>query len=125
MQRATFEAAQSGSGPKGDVRQIAEIAAIMAIKRTSDLIPLCHPLPLTSISVQIDGDEALPGFQIAATVSCVSQTGVEMEALMGVSVAALTLYDMLKAIDRDMVIGPIRVIEKSGGISGAWTSSLS
>jgi cyclic pyranopterin monophosphate synthase len=120
MQPATFERAKSGGGPKGDVRQIAEIAAIMAIKKTSDLIPLCHPLPLTSVSVQIEADEALPGFQITATVTCSGQTGVEMEALTGVSVAALTLYDMLKAIDRGMVIGAIRLIEKSGGKSGHW-----
>jgi cyclic pyranopterin monophosphate synthase len=120
MQRTTFETAQAGGGPKGDVRQIAEIAAIMAIKKTSDLIPLCHPLPLTSVTVKIDADESLPGFQITATVACSGQTGVEMEALTGVSIAALTLYDMLKAIDRGMVIGPIRLIEKAGGKSGLW-----
>jgi cyclic pyranopterin monophosphate synthase len=120
MKPATFESALAGGGPKGDVRQIAEVAAIMAIKKTSDLIPLCHPLPITSVNVQIEPDLSLPGFQITATVTCSGQTGVEMEALTGVSIAALTLYDMLKAIDRGMVIGPISLVEKSGGKSGLW-----
>lgn len=124
MLPATFALAMSGNGPKGDVRVVAEIAGVMAAKRTPDLIPLCHPLALTSVKVQIEPDESAPGFTITAKVSCAGQTGVEMEALTAASIAALTLYDMLKAVDRGMVIGQTRLLEKSGGKSGLWQATI-
>ncbi len=117
----TMEAVRTGSAPKGAVIQTAELAGIMGAKRTADLIPLCHPLPLSNVSVTISPDETLPGFRIVSTVRTRGVTGVEMEALTAVSVACLTLFDMLKAIDRDMVIGSIRVTAKEGGKSGSWT----
>ena len=110
----------NGDTPKGAVVSTAELAGIMAAKRTADLIPLCHPLPLTKVQVRITPDDALPGFAIEAEVRTMAQTGVEMEALTAVSVAALTLYDMLKAIDKSMRISRIAVTEKQGGQSGAW-----
>jgi cyclic pyranopterin phosphate synthase len=94
----------------------------MAAKRTADLIPLCHPLPLTKVEVRVAVDDALPGFRVEAEVRTEGPTGVEMEALTGVSIALLTLFDMLKAVDRSMVIGDVRVTEKSGGQSGDWAS---
>ncbi|WP_066516389.1 cyclic pyranopterin monophosphate synthase MoaC [Curtobacterium ammoniigenes] len=107
-----------GTLPKGEVIATARIAAIMAVKRTADLIPLCHPLPLTGIEVDIDrGDDRVT---IAVTVRTTAKTGVEMEALTGVSVGALTVYDMIKAVDREAVITDIRVVEKHGGRSGDW-----
>jgi len=111
---------RAGTAPKGAVIHTAELAGIMAAKRTSDLIPLCHPLPLTKASVTIAIDDALPGFRISAEVKTDGVTGVEMEALTAVSIACLTLFDMLKAIDRTMVIGDIAVSAKSGGKSGDW-----
>jgi cyclic pyranopterin phosphate synthase len=93
----------------------------MGAKRTAELIPLCHPLPLTGIDVRIEIDDALPGFRVEATVRTKAETGVEMEALTGVSVACLTLFDMLKAVDRTMVIGGIEVTSKTGGKSGSWS----
>ena len=117
----TLEAVRTGAAPKGAVVQTAELAGIMAAKRTADLIPLCHPLPLTKVAVTIEADEALPGFRIAAAVRTVGVTGVEMEALTAVSIACLTLFDMLKAIDRTMEIGEIRVTSKHGGKSGSWS----
>jgi cyclic pyranopterin phosphate synthase len=105
------------------VRAAAQIAGIMAAKRTSELIPLCHPLPLTGISVSITPDEIAPGFVVRASVRTTAPTGVEMEALTAVSVACLTLYDMLKAADRSMTIEAIRVTEKSGGASGDFKRS--
>lgn len=106
--------------PKGAVITTAEIAGIMAAKRTHELIPLCHPLPLTKVALSILIDDDLPGFRIEAEARISGQTGVEMEALTAVSVAALTLYDMLKAIDRGMVIEAVRLESKSGGRSGDW-----
>jgi cyclic pyranopterin phosphate synthase len=107
--------------PKGAVVATAELAGIMGAKRTADLVPLCHPLALTGIDVRIDLDESLPGFRVSSQVRTNAETGVEMEALTAVSVACLTLFDMLKAIDRTMVIGGIEVTSKTGGKSGSWT----
>jgi len=119
---ATVARVLGGDTPKGAVISTAELAGIMAAKRTADLIPLCHPLPLTKVQVRIAPDETLPGFAIVAEVRTMGQTGVEMEALTAVSVAALTLYDMLKAIDKSMQISRIAVAEKHGGRSGAWSN---
>ena len=113
---------REGKAPKGAVIATAELAGMMAAKRTSELIPLCHPLPLTQVVVTIDPDDSLPGFRLIAEASTRAATGVEMEALTAVSVASLTLFDMLKAVDRTMVIGDIRVLAKSGGTSGDWES---
>jgi cyclic pyranopterin phosphate synthase len=107
-------------GPKGDALAVARVAGIMAAKRTADLIPLCHPLPLSKVTLDLDPDEGLPGVRVTATVRTTGPTGVEMEALTAVSVAALTLYDMLKAADRGMVIGGVRLRLKEGGASGRW-----
>ena len=123
MAPATLDLALSGSNKKGDVVATARIAGIMAAKRTADLIPLCHPLALTKVSVDIAPDPALPGFRVRATTKMSGQTGVEMEALTAVSVACLTLYDMLKAADRGMRIEGIALLEKSGGKSGDWTAA--
>jgi cyclic pyranopterin phosphate synthase len=117
---ATLALVREGRTPKGSVVQTAELAGVMAAKRTADLVPLCHPLALTKVDVAIALDDDLPGFRVSAEVRTVSQTGVEMEALTAVSVACLTLFDMLKAVDRTMVIGGIRVTQKSGGRSGSW-----
>lgn len=114
---ATIEAVTAGTAPKGAVISTAELAGVMAAKRTSDLIPLCHPLPLTKVAVRIEIDKPLPGFRLEAEARSVGRTGVEMEALTAVAVAGLTLYDMLKAIDRDMAIGEIAVSLKEGGKS--------
>jgi cyclic pyranopterin phosphate synthase len=114
----TLALVREGKAPKGAVIATAELAGVMAAKRTAELIPLCHPLPLTKIGVTIEPDEALPGFRVAAEVKTNGQTGVEMEALTAVSVACLTLFDMLKAVDLGMAIGDIRVTAKSGGRSG-------
>jgi cyclic pyranopterin monophosphate synthase len=118
MQKETFDLIQDGQIKKGDVLTIAQIAGISASKRTSDLIPLCHPLPLSKIDVDLALDESLPGVIITATVKTVGKTGVEMEALTAVSVAALTVYDMAKAVEKTMRIQNIRLIEKHGGQSG-------
>lgn len=119
MQPQTLKAALAG-GPKGDVRAVAEIAGIMAAKRTSELIPLCHPLALTKVEVAV---EAAPeGLAVTARVKTEGQTGVEMEALTAVSVACLTIYDMLKAADKGMTIEAVRLLEKTGGKSGDWRS---
>lgn len=118
----TLALVRAGDAPKGEVIAVAELAGVMAAKRTAGLIPLCHPLPLTGVEVAIAIDDALPGFAITATVRTHGVTGVEMEALTAVSVAALTLFDMLKAVDRAMEIGGIRVTAKAGGTSGDWTA---
>lgn len=118
----TVARAVAGDTPKGAVIATAELAGVMGAKRTAELIPLCHPLPLTRVTVTIQPDAALPGFRIRAEVGAHGPTGVEMEALTAVSVAGLTLFDMLKAIDRTMVIGEVRVVEKRGGRSGDWTA---
>jgi len=116
----TLEQVRAGTAPKGAVVQTAELAGVMAAKRTAELIPLCHPLPLTKAAVTIELDEALPGFRVEAEARTHGVTGVEMEALTAVSVACLTLFDMLKAIDRTMTIGGIEVVAKRGGQSGDW-----
>ena len=118
----TVARAVAGDTPKGAVIATAELAGVMGAKRTAELIPLCHPLPLTCVAVVIEPDADLPGFRIRAEVRTHGSTGVEMEALTALSVAGLTLFDMLKAIDRTMAIGPLRVIEKRGGRSGDWTA---
>ena len=110
----------SGNAKKGDVIGAARIAGIMAAKRTHELIPLCHPLLISKVSVEIEADEALPGLRVTATVSLTGKTGVEMEALTAVSLACLTIYDMAKAVDRAMEISGIRVLTKSGGKSGSY-----
>ena len=120
MQPETLSLLQAGNLPKGDVLGTARVAGIMAAKRTSELIPLCHPLALTSVAVDFAFDEAGPAVEITATARCRGRTGVEMEALTAVSVAALTIYDMAKAVERGMVIGDIRLLEKRGGKSGEW-----
>ncbi len=122
MQAATLDLALSGQAKKGDVVATARIAGIMAAKRTSDLIPLCHPLALTKVTVDIASDPTLPGFRVVAEAKVTGQTGVEMEALTAVSVACLTLYDMLKAADRGMRIEGIALRAKRGGKSGDWTA---
>jgi cyclic pyranopterin monophosphate synthase len=116
----TLDRVRAGTTPKGAVLHTAELAGIMAAKRTADLIPLCHPLPLTKVAVRIGPDESLPGFRVTAEVRTLGPTGVEMEALTAVSVACLTLFDMLKAIDRTMTIDGVHVTAKSGGKSGKW-----
>jgi cyclic pyranopterin phosphate synthase len=118
----TVQAVAQGTAPKGAVITTAELAGVMAAKRTAELIPLCHPLPLTHVSVSIEADDALPGFRVNAEARTRGPTGVEMEALTAVSVACLALFDMLKAIDRNMVIGEVRLLAKSGGKSGDWTA---
>jgi cyclic pyranopterin phosphate synthase len=118
MSAAARRAIRAGAVTKGDPLQAARIAGIMAAKRTHDLIPLCHPLPLSHVSVEISS--ASDGYDLEARVRTVAQTGVEMEALTAVAVAALTLYDMLKAVDRAMVINNVRLVEKSGGRSGHY-----
>jgi cyclic pyranopterin monophosphate synthase len=110
----------SGNAKKGDVIATARIAGIMAAKRTHELIPLCHPLALSSVVVDIDPDASLPGLRVRATTKVAGQTGVEMEALTAVSVACLTIYDMAKAVDRGMEITGVRLVEKRGGRSGSW-----
>ncbi len=114
----TFARLQAGDVKKGDVRAVAELAGVMAAKRTAELIPLCHPLALTHIEVTASLEESLPGVALRAKVSTTSRTGVEMEALTAVSVAALTVYDMIKAIERSARIADIRLVEKHGGQSG-------
>lgn len=118
MTRKTFELIRDGAIKKGDVLAVAQIAGITAAKRTSDLIPLCHPLPLTQVIVDLELVENLPGVTITAIVKTTGQTGVEMEALIAVSVAALTIYDMAKAAEKTMRIDNIRLTEKHGGVSG-------
>jgi len=121
MQVATFEAIEAGNAPKGDVLGTARLAGIMAAKQTSQLIPLCHPLPLAKVEVQITPDSQLPGYQIQASVTTKAETGVEMEALTAVSIAALTLYDMAKALEKSIQIEAIRLLSKTGGKSGDYT----
>jgi cyclic pyranopterin phosphate synthase len=118
MLQATLDMILAGNAKKGDVLGTARIAGIMAAKRTHELIPLCHPLLLTKIAVEIEPDRSLPGLRVRALARVTGKTGVEMEALTAASVACLTIYDMAKAIDRAMVISGIRLIEKSGGKSG-------
>jgi cyclic pyranopterin phosphate synthase len=120
MRRETLALLRAGDLPKGDVLGTARVAGIMAAKRTSELIPLCHPLLLTHVGIEFAYDEKTPAVEITATVRCRGRTGVEMEALTAASVAALTIYDMAKAVERGMVIDGIRLLEKRGGKSGEW-----
>jgi len=120
MARETLALAIAGEASKGDVFGIARVAGIMAAKKTHELIPLCHPLPISKVAVDIDADEALPGVRVRAEVSVTGKTGVEMEALTAVSVACLAIYDMLKAADRGMRIERVELVEKIGGKSGHW-----
>lgn len=120
MQPETLATIEAGNAPKGDVLATARIAGIMAAKQTAHLIPLCHPLPIQKVEVQITPDDALPGYRIQATVKIKAETGVEMEALTAVSVAALTLYDMAKGLEKSIEIRSIRLLKKTGGKSGDY-----
>ena len=124
MSKATLDLVLAGNAKKGDVLGVARIAGIMAAKRTHDLIPLCHPLALSKVTVEIEPDHRLPGLDVRATVKVTGQTGVEMEALTAVSVACLTIYDMVKAVERGMRIEGIRLIEKVGGKSGRYRAKV-
>jgi cyclic pyranopterin monophosphate synthase len=123
MQPATLALIQNGTAKKGDVLGIARIAGIQAAKKTSDLIPLCHPLALTRVAVEFAIDEAMHSVQCTATVETVGQTGVEMEALTAVQVALLTIYDMCKAVDRGMTMTDVHLLEKHGGKSGSYIAA--
>jgi cyclic pyranopterin phosphate synthase len=125
MLPATFELIRNGTAKKGDVIGVARIAAIQAAKRTSELIPLCHPLPITRVKVDFDLDAAASSVRCTAQVETLGRTGVEMEALTAVQIGLLTVYDMCKAVDRGMVMGEIRVLEKHGGKSGDWSMPAS
>ena len=120
MRKATLDLVRKGNAKKGDVLGAARIAGIMAAKKTHELIPLCHPLPISKIEVDITVDKKLPGLIVRATVKVTGNTGVEMEALTAVSVACLTIYDMVKAVEREMHIEGVRLIEKRGGKSGVY-----
>ena len=120
LEQETLSLIIDGASPKGDVLTVAELAGVMAAKRTSELIPLCHPLPLSDLSVEITPDRGLSALRIRTTAATVGPTGVEMEALTAAAVAALTVYDMVKSVDRTAEIRHIRLIEKSGGRSGEW-----
>lgn len=125
MQPETLALIESGTAKKGDVLGVARLAGIMAAKKTSDLIPLCHPIALTRVAVDFSVDSASHSVLCTATAECTGQTGVEMEALTAASVALLTIYDMCKAVDRGMLMSDIRLLEKQGGRSGHWRSSPS
>jgi len=120
MQPETLVLVKSGTAKKGDVITVAELAGVMATKYTANLIPLCHPLPVTGAKIEIEYDDKLPGLTVTARVKTTGQTGIEMEALTAVSVACLTIYDMLKAVDKSMVIEQIELLEKRGGKSGVY-----
>jgi cyclic pyranopterin phosphate synthase len=120
MRRSTLDIVRKGNAKKGDVLSVARIAGIMAAKRTHELIPLCHPLALSEVAIELTPDAKLPGIEVRARVKVSGQTGVEMEALTAVAVACLTIYDMVKAVERGMRIEGIRLIEKSGGRSGRY-----
>jgi cyclic pyranopterin phosphate synthase len=123
MSQETFDIITEGRAKKGDVLGVARLAGIMAAKQTANLIPLCHPLPITSVSVELTPDADLPGVRITATVKTTGQTGVEMEALTAASVAGLTVYDMCKAVDKTMEISGLRVVLKDGGKSGRYQAT--
>ncbi len=123
MKRETLAAIGSGATPKGDVLAVAKLAAIGGAKRTAELIPLCHPLPLDVVDVVVEADEELPGLRVRVRASAEARTGVEMEAMCAVAVGLLAVYDMCKGIDRGMSIGPIRLLTKRGGTSGSWTAA--
>ena len=120
MQAETLELIQQGGHKKGDVLGVARIAGIMATKRTADLVPMCHPLALTHVAVEFETDPGAGAIECTVTAESTGPTGVEMEALTGVQVSLLTIYDMCKSVDRGMVIGDVRLLEKSGGKSGHW-----
>jgi cyclic pyranopterin monophosphate synthase len=120
MAKATLDRVVEGNALKGDVLGAARLAGIMAAKRTHGLIPLCHPLPISKVEIEIDPEHSLPGFLVRATVKVTAQTGVEMEALVATSIACLTIYDMCKAIEKGMRIEGVRLLEKTGGKSGPW-----
>jgi cyclic pyranopterin phosphate synthase len=122
MRRATLDLVLEGNALKGDVLGAARLAGIMAAKRTHGLIPLCHPLPISKVEIDIAPEHALPGFRVRATVKVTAQTGVEMEALTAASIACLTIYDMVKAVERGMRIEGIRLLHKSGGKSGDFNA---
>ena len=124
MRKETLDLVLAGNALKGDVLGAARLAGIMAAKRTHGLIPLCHPLPITKVEIEIDPEHALPGFLVQATVKVTGQTGVEMEALVAVSIACLTIYDMVKAVERGMCIEGIRLLEKRGGKSGDYRAEV-
>lgn len=121
MKRETLDAIRAGTTTKGDVIAVARVAGIMAAKRTAELIPLCHPLPLTDVDLTIELDETLPGIRATSTARTAARTGVEMEAVVAVSVTLITIFDMVKGLDRDLIIGDIQVTEKRGGKSGDWS----
>ena len=118
MSPETLEYIQAGMAKKGDVLAVAQIAGIMAAKRTSELIPLCHPLPISEIKVDLTLDKSLPGVKITSSVKAYAKTGVEMEALTATALAALTVYDMVKAVEKTIIIQNIRLVKKTGGVSG-------
>ena len=120
MSAETLALVTSGSAKKGDVLGIARLAGIMGAKKTADLIPLCHPLPITKVALELTADESLPGIRVEATVKTGGQTGIEMEALTAVSIACLTIYDMVKAVEKSMRIEGIRLVLKDGGKSGRY-----
>ncbi len=124
MQSETLAMITEGRAKKGDVLAVARLAGIMGAKKTADLIPLCHPLPISKVAVDLTPDPSLPGVRIEATVKTTGQTGIEMEALTAVSTAALTLYDMVKAVEKTMVISDIRLVLKDGGKSGRFEAEL-
>lgn len=123
MDAGTLAALREGRTPKGDPLVVAQIAAIQGAKRTAELIPLCHPLPLDTVDVRFELDDAIPGVRATATARVTARTGVEMEALTAVAVALLTVYDMLKAIDRGMRMEGVRLLRKEGGASGVWIAA--
>jgi cyclic pyranopterin phosphate synthase len=125
MSRDAFDQVRASAVAKGDVLAVAELAGVMGAKRTADLIPLCHPLALDRVRVELALVEEWPGVRVTATVAATARTGVEMEALTAVSVACLTVYDMVKAIDRNMQITAIRLLEKRGGARGDWQAAPS
>jgi len=120
MEPATLAAVLTGQSAKGNVLAVARVAAIGGAKRTADIVPLCHPLPLDAVEIEIEADEGLPGLRIRVRTAARARTGVEMEALCGVAAGLLAVYDMCKGVDRGMRIGPIRLLEKRGGASGTW-----
>lgn len=123
ISQEAFDIISGGTAKKGDVLAVAQLAGIMGAKKTPELIPLCHPLPIAKVALELELDPELPGVQISATVKTTGQTGVEMEALTAVSTAALTVYDMIKAVDKTMEIGGVRVTLKDGGKSGRYSAT--
>ena len=121
MQPATLDAILANTLKKGDVLAVARVAGVMAAKRTSELIPLCHPIPLTDVRIDIEPDPGLPGLRVEATVRTFGRTGVEMEAISAVCVTLVTVFDMVKAVDRRLLVTDVQLLEKQGGRSGHWT----